>query len=124
MEIAIWIAQVALAIGFAAAGVNHIIGNSRGQAAMAWLNDLAPWQRVGIGALEVLGAIGLIMPAVTGIAPWLVWVAAACLVLLMLAAVVFHVARNERPQLIGNVVLGAVAAFVFIGRVALAPLGS
>ncbi len=121
MDIAIWIAQVALAIGFAAAGVNHIIGNTRGQAAMAWMNDLAPWQRVGIGALEVLGAVGLILPAVTGIASWLVWLAA--LAVLMVAALIFHLFRSELPNLIPNAVLGAVAAFVFIGRVALAPLG-
>jgi hypothetical protein len=73
--------------------------------------------------LEILGAIGLVLPVVTGIAPWLVWLAAGCLALLMVSAIIFHVARREWPNIAANAVLGAVAAFVFIGRLALVPFG-
>ena len=71
----------------------------------------------------MLGAIGLVLPAVTGIATWLVWLAAGSLALLMLAAIVFHIARREWVNIVANAVLGAVAAFVFIGRLVLEPLG-
>ena len=68
MNIALWVAQALLALGFAAAGANHIRGDDRGQAGMAWMRALPPWQLTTIGGLEVLGAIGLVLPAVTGIA--------------------------------------------------------
>jgi uncharacterized membrane protein YphA (DoxX/SURF4 family) len=123
MDIALWIAQVLLAVGFVAAGVNHYRGDDRGQAGMAWMRALPTWQLKTIGVLEVLGAVGLILPAVTRIAPWLVWLAAFGLALVMVSAIIFHVARREWANIVANAVLGAVAAFVFIGRLALAPLG-
>jgi hypothetical protein len=53
----------------------------------------------------------------------LVWLAAGCLALLMVSAIIFHAARPEWLDIVGNAVLGAVAACVFIGRLVLAPFG-
>jgi uncharacterized membrane protein YphA (DoxX/SURF4 family) len=68
----------------------------------------------GIGVLEVLGAIGLIVPAATGIAPILTPVAALGLALVMAAAVLVHVRRKE--QFASPLVLGVLALVVAVLR--------
>jgi len=51
-----------------------------------------------IGIAEILGALGLILPAATGIYPWLTPVAAVALALLMFLAAVFHALRHEKAE--------------------------
>jgi len=72
--------------------------------------------RASIGAFEILGAIGLIVPAVTGIAPILVPLAALGLVVVMLGAAVVHTRRKESQVVIFNVILLLLAAVVAWGR--------
>lgn len=69
-----------------------------------------------IGALEILAAIGLILPAVLDIVPVLVPLAALGLVLMMVGAVVVHVRRKEVPAMAPSVVLLVLAAIVAWGR--------
>ena len=72
-----------------------------------------------IGVAELLGAIGLILPALTGIAPILTAFAAAGLALIQLIAFIFHLVRKEvSPMLLLNVVLFAASLFVAIERFA------
>ena len=75
-----------------------------------------------IGILEILGAIGLILPAVTGIWPWLTPLAAAGLVLTMVGAMIVHGRRGEFSSIWMNIVLLALAAFVLFGRFIVVPL--
>jgi putative oxidoreductase len=75
-----------------------------------------------IGTAELLGAIGLILPALTRIAPVLTPAAASGLVVVMLSAIVFHATRKEYRQIGGNILLLLLAAFVVYGRLALAPI--
>jgi hypothetical protein len=70
----------------------------------------------------MLGAIGLILPALTGILPWLTPLAGAALALVMLLAGFFHAARREYSGIAVNLVLLALAAFIAYGRLAIAPL--
>lgn len=84
-----------------------------------------PWaERAGlsvlrtIGALEVLGAIGLILPMLTGILPLLTPIAAVGLVLVQIVAIALHVRRGEFQTLPVNVVLLLLALFVAIARFA------
>jgi putative oxidoreductase len=74
-----------------------------------------------IGGAELLGAIGLIVPAVTGIQSWLTVAAAGGLVLIMLLAAIYHASRREYSHIGANVVLLPLAAFVLVGRWVLAP---
>lgn len=67
-------------------------------------------------ALEVLAALGLILPAAVGIAPVMVPVTAACVVLLMVGAMVTHGRRDEARFVVLNLVYLALAAFVVWGR--------
>ncbi len=75
-----------------------------------------------IGVAEVLGAIGLILPMLTGILPWLTVAAALGLVVLQVCAVIFHVSRGELRALPVNGVLLLLALFVVIGRVFIIPV--
>ena len=74
-----------------------------------------------IGSLEILGAIGLILPAVTGIWPWLTPVAAAGLALTMVGAMITHGRRGEYSSIAFNLVLLLLALFVVYGRFVIVP---
>lgn len=116
MTYVLWVAQILLALAFLAAGAMHAFGYDQSVRRMAWMSAVPKGQVRTIGILELLGAVGLILPAMTGVLPWLTTLAAVGLALLMISAIVFHLARNERPNAIGNGVLLAVAVFVALGR--------
>ena len=119
MDTALWILQVLLGAAFTGLGLMHAAsaGTVPPQPQMQWMAAVpAPYMRT-IGILEVLGGLGLILPWITGIAPWLTVVAAGCLVLLMVAAAIFHWRRaGERPNMVFNLILGVLALIVFLGR--------
>lgn len=123
MNIALWVVQILLALAFGAAGIMKSTQPIKRLAAnMGWVNDLVPWNVRLIGILEILGAIGLILPAVTGIWSWLTPVAAIGLVLTMVGAMIVHGRRGEFSRIWFNVVLLALAAFVVFGRFVAVPL--
>ncbi len=74
--------------------------------------DFSQGQVRVIGVLELLGAIGIILPVALDIVPILSGAAAAGLVLTMLGAAATHGKRGEFPMLVPNVVLGELAGFV------------
>lgn len=117
MTIAVWIVSAIAALLFVmAGGVKLARPKEALRAQMSWVDDFSGWQVKAIGALEVLGAIGLILPVLTGIAPILTPIAAVGLAVLQLAAAVVHLRRRE-PQAIGiNLVLAALAVFVAVTR--------
>ncbi len=119
MNIALWIVQALLALAFGMAGIMKLTQPKEklvGQ--MAWVEDFTPTIVKLIGTLELLGAIGLILPLLTGILPWLTPLAAVGLVLTMLGAMATHVRRREYQMLVVNLVLLLLAAFVAYGRFA------
>lgn len=89
---------------------------------MGWVEDFAQGQIRIIGMLEVLGAIGLILPGLLNIWPILTPLAGVGLVLTMVGAIITHVRRQEYPFIVMNLVLLALAAFVAYGRFVLVPL--
>lgn len=125
MNVAVWVVQVLLALAFGMAGFMKITQpREKLQTNMKWVEDFAPNTIKGIGTLEVLGAIGLILPFLTGILPVLTPLAAGGLILVMIGAIVTHVRRGESPMLIVNLVLLALAAFVAYGRLVAVPYGA
>jgi uncharacterized membrane protein YphA (DoxX/SURF4 family) len=117
MGIALWIVQVLVAVAFLGAGAmklsqpkEKLVKN------MAWVEDFSQQTVRLIGALEVLGAIGVVLPALTGVLPWLTPLAALGLVLLMLGAALTHLRRTEYGNIAMNAVLLILAAFVVYGR--------
>ena len=118
MNLALWIVAIVLATGFAASGLVKLLVPKEklvnfGQ---GWAQDFSPTSIRLIGVAEVLGAAGLILPAVTHIAPILVPLAAIGLVLVMVGAAVVHARRKETMNIAVNVVLLALAVFVAWGR--------
>src|SRR5947208_9848061 len=123
MNIALWVVQILLALAFAAAGiVKATQPTERLATSMGWVEDVAPRTVRLIGILEILGAIGLILPAVTGIWPWLTPLAAAGLALTMVGAMITHGRRGEYSQIGVNVVLLVLTLFVVYGRFVIVPI--
>jgi len=123
MNIALWIAAGLLAAAFLVAGLLKLVTpHAKLEQRMGWVSDFTQNQVRGIGTLEVLGAIGVIVPGITKIAPVLVPIAATGLALLMIGASLTHIRRKEYNQLATNVVLFALAVFVAWGRFGPYPL--
>ena len=119
MTIAVWIVSGLVALVYLMAGGRKLVTPE------AKLPETFPfvevtgvrWLRV-IGALEVLGAIGVIVPALTGIVPILTPIAAVGLALVQVGAIILHVRRGEFKVLPANVVLLLLPAFVAVARFA------
>ena len=125
MNTAIWIVQILLALAFLMAGIMKTTQPiARLKQRMHWVESINPPSLVRvIGTLEILGAVGLILPAMTGILPWLTPVAAGGLVLTMIGAMIVHIRIGDAAShLIMNVVLLVLAAVVIYGRVIAVPL--
>lgn len=118
MSVALWIVNILLAAVFLAAGGAKVV-RSRSDlvsAGMAWAGEVSDAGVRMIGLVEVLGAVGLVVPMATGVAPVLTPLAAVGLALVMLAATVFHVRREEPPAttlaLAGVAIASAILGFV------------
>jgi hypothetical protein len=124
VDFALWIAQVVLAIACVGFGFTHAfrreVAGSRPQT--AWMLAVPKPLLTTIGVLELLAAVGLILPGITNIAPWITPLAAWLFALLMVFAMVFHARRpGETPNIAFNVVLGAIALFIAVGRTLIDP---
>lgn len=124
MKYVLWTLQVLLALVFLMAGVTKIITPAADLVAMmSWVASVPAAAVPVIGVLEVAGALGLILPWLTGIQPGLVRLAASGLVLTMIGAVITHLAIGEPiAQAIPALVLGILASVVAYGRTVLLPL--
>ncbi|WP_250037544.1 DoxX family protein [Paractinoplanes maris] len=118
MNIVLWVIAGLLAAAFAAAGIMKLTQPKEKLAAsgMAWMESYSAGTVKLIGALEVLAAIGLILPAALDIVPVLVPLAALGLALIMVGAIVVHARRKENQAIGINVALLLLAAVVAWGR--------
>jgi putative oxidoreductase len=124
-NIALWIVQVLLALAFGMAGVMKTTAPIADLAAkMGWPGVIPAALVRFIGASELAGAIGLIVPAATRVMPKLTAVAALGLVTVMVLAACFHLSRGEAKLVPINVFLGGLAALVAWGRLKKAPLAA
>jgi hypothetical protein len=119
VNIALWAVQGLLAFVYLAAGGLKIVRPREQLVAsgrLDWMKDNSDATVKAIGAVEILGALGLILPEATGIARILTPIAAVGLVVVQIGALRVHLTRNERQPLPINVILLLLAAFVAIGR--------
>lgn len=115
----IWVFSIVLALIFLITGVSRALRYQQTKKFFAWVNDVPrPLVQV-IGFVEILGALGLILPVATGIYPWLTLVAAGALALLLILAILFHAQRHEGSEIGAPVLLLLMIAFVAYGRWAL-----
>jgi hypothetical protein len=107
----LWSIQILLALAFVAAGSMKLVRSKQRLAAnphMGWVQSVPDAQIKLLGIAEVLGAIGLVAPMATGIAPFLTRAAAVCLATLMGGAVATHVIRRESAAVPTVIVLLAI----------------
>ena len=117
MNAALWVVQIVLAFMFLMAGAMKMMkSKDELHEKMGWVEDFSESTIKGIGGLEVLGAIGLILPAVTGIATILVPLAATGLAITVALAAVVHFRRGEMPNVAVTVMLLVLSVFVAWGR--------
>lgn len=123
LHVGLWIAQVLLAAVFL------LSGGMKLTAPLETLRAQLPWVSGSMGSLvraiglaEVLGALGVVLPAATRILPRLTPLAATGLGTVMTLASLTHASRGEFPMIAVNAVLGGLAAFVAWGRSGRAPI--
>ena len=119
MNRALWIVAGLLAVVYLASGIGKLLVPKEKLAAFpggGWVEDFSAGAVKAIGALEVLAAVGLVLPAALGIAPVLVPLAAAGLVVIMVGAVITRLRRHEAMVMAADLVYLALAGFVAWGR--------
>jgi uncharacterized membrane protein YphA (DoxX/SURF4 family) len=123
LRIALWIAQALVALAFCNFGLMKLTQPIAELAKMmAWAAQFPEPMVRALGAVDVAGGLGILLPALLRIAPRLtVWAALGC-VALQLCAIVFHVSRGEIALLPLNLVLLSLSRFVLWGRAMKAPI--
>lgn len=123
VHIILWVLQGLFAAMFIMAGLTKAFQNIASMAeALPWVVDVPETLVRFIGASELLGGIGLILPSLLRIKPLLsVW-AAIGIALIMIFAAIFHASRGEFPAIFVNVLLSALLGFIAWGRTTKAPI--
>ena len=120
MNTALWIVAGFLTAIYLLSGFGKLFTPQEKMAGMfagsRWVEDFSPGTLKAIGAVEILGAIGLILPALLDIAPVLVPLAALGLALTMTGAVIMRIRRHELNYALLDLAYLALAAFVAFGR--------
>lgn len=111
MLVAFWIVGSLLALFYLYSGSIKVVqSKERLRPMMHWVDDMPLGAVRAIGVVEVLGAVGLIVPPLTGILPWLALAAAVGLVAVQVGAAVVHLRRHDTIWM--NLALAVAAAAV------------
>jgi Predicted membrane protein len=122
MSAVFWILQWLFGLYFISIGVLHFIVPPGLPKAMAWMYDLSPTLHVVSGTFEILGGLGLLLPALTKRAVFLVPLAALGLAGVMIAAMIWHIQHGtllETGPM--NVIVALIMVFLAWGRWKLRP---
>ena len=123
MNIVLWVIQVLLSLVFLMAGaVKTFVPLATVRKRLPWAKHFPAWVVRFVGISELLGALGLILPGITHIAPLLTVAAAVGLVLVMILAAIYHAPRREFSSVGSNIILLLLAAFIVVGRLLWLPL--
>ena len=120
MNLALWIVAGLLAAAYLVGGGGKLLVSKERMASFGpsakWVEDFSAGSVKAIGALEVLAAVGLILPAALDVAPVLVPLAALGLVIVMAGAAITRIRRREFKFMVADLVYLALAGFVAWGR--------
>ena len=120
MNILLWVLQVLLALAFFAHGLLFLFPPA---AIVDQMNASLPrWFQLFLGVAEILAAVGLTLPGVSRIQPWLVPSAAAGIMIVMISATAYHLMRGEMSSALITLLLLAMATFVAYQRWRIAPI--
>ena len=116
----LWVLQVLLAAAFFAHGWLFLMPPA---SVVEQMNASLPrWFQLFLGVAEVLAAIGLTLPGLTRVMPWLVPCASVGIMIVMIAATIFHLMRGEISSAVVTLVLLAMASFVAYMRWRVVPI--
>jgi putative oxidoreductase len=121
MNIVLWVLQVLLAVAFFAHG--WLMLAPPPEIAVQMNASLPRWFQVFLGIAEVLAAVGLTLPGLTRILPWLVVWAAGGIMIVMVSATAYHLMRGEISSAATTLLLLAMATFVAYQRQRVLPIG-
>lgn len=120
MNVVLWVCQVLLALAFAAHG--WLMLAPPPEIAVQMDASLPRWFQVFLGVSEVMAAVGLTLPGLTRIVPWLVVWAAGGVMIVMVSATIWHLVRGEMSSAVITLVLLAMATFVAWTRHRILPI--
>lgn len=121
LNVVLWIVQVVLAGMFVMAGMMKTFQYEKAKAALPWVKEYSKGFVTFVGLVDLLGGLGVVLPALTGVMTSLTPLAALGIAVLMVVAAVFHARRGENQAIGLNVGLLVLAAFVAYGRWFLRP---
>ncbi len=124
---ALWAVTAVVATGFAVGGISQMAMTKERFRSLGpsqhWVDDFGRGHIKAIGAIKVVGSLGLLLPGVLDVAVVLVPLAASGLMLVMAGAGTTRFRRSEWGYLLGDLMFIGLLGFVAWGRFALAPLG-
>lgn len=120
MNILLWVLQALLAVAFAAHGWLFLWPPP--EIAVLMNASLPRWFQLFLGVAEVLAGVGLTLPGLTRILPWLVTWAAAGIMIVAASATVYHLVRSEMSSAATTLLLFAMATFVAYMRHRVRPI--
>jgi uncharacterized membrane protein len=118
----LWVAQVLLALSLLSGAVMKFMPVEKMAPIMPWMGQVSQTTVRLLGLIDLLGAIGIIVPALLRIKPQLTPIAALCIIALMLCASAFHISRGEASVIGFNIFCAIIAAFIAWGRFKGAPI--
>ena len=119
MDTTLWIAAGLLALVALTGGVTKtFIPKEKLEVhkGAAWTRSFSPAFVRTLGVLELLAAVGLILPAVLDVVPVMVPVTAVCWVGLMIGAMITHGRLGQFKLVLVNIVYVVLAVFIAVGR--------
>ena|SRR5687767_2532418 len=120
MNVVLWVLQVLLAAAFLAHGLFLLFPSPE---VLPQMNEtMSTSFRYFLGVAEVLAAVGLTLPGITRVQPWLVSAAAAGVMIVMISATVLHIRRDEISSAIITAILLAIASVVAYMRWKVVPI--
>jgi len=122
MNVLLWVLQVLLALVFIAHGLLLLMPPAEIAAQMAMSLPRAFW--VFLGVAEIAAAIGLTLPGLARVKPWLVAWAAAGIMIVMISATGYHIVRGEISSAAVTFVLLLMATFVVYMRLRVMPIAA
>jgi hypothetical protein len=124
MNITLWIAQILLAASLLMGTIMKFLPIEKIATMMPWTGQVPAWLVRLLGLMDLIGAMGLILPSLLRIKPQLTAWSAVCVVVLMLCAIVFHISRGEAPVIGVNIFYVVIALFIAWGRSKKAPIAA
>ncbi|MDQ0484033.1 DoxX family protein [Guptibacillus hwajinpoensis] len=115
MNITLWIVQILLALLFLMVGSQKVMPSKKGNEEIDRTGNASNLFTF-IGIVEILGAVGLILPWLLNIVPVLTPLAAVGFSIIMVLAAIHHAKRKEMKSVVTNIIILALAIFVVIGR--------